>query len=892
MQNWNHIVRERLTALRLAPERELEVVEELALHLEAAYEDALAAGLSATEAAAHAVRGYDWRLLECELGRIEQAPRRAWLPASAISIRNSGRKNRMETLLQDIRFGARMLRKNPGLTLIAILTLALGIGANTAIFSVVNAVLLQPLPFAEAERVVRIWGVFSQGNRAATSPPDYLDYRAQNQSFEDFAALRQASFTLTGKTEPERIVGANVTANFFHALGVQPLRGRTFTPEEEQPGQAQVALISEGLWQRRFGADPAVIGQSLWLDGKNHTIIGVIPNASRLPEEAEVWKPLTFDGEQMKVRRFHFLRAFGRLKPGVTLPQAQADLDAIAIGLEQQYPDSNKSWRLRMVPLRDELLGDIRTPLYVLLGAVAFVLLIACANVANLLLARAAMRQKEIAIRSALGAGRARLLRQLLTECLLLALAGGGLGLLLAVWGTEVLVKLVPATIPRASEIGVNGQVLGFTLLLSVLTGVIFGLLPAWQASRPDCNEMLKDGSRGTVAGASNQRMRSGLVVAEIAVALVLLVGAGLLLQSFRHLQNVAPGFDPRNVLTMQIFLPATKYAEPGKTSRFFDEVLQRVKSLPGVQAAGITTQLPLRGGGDTYFKIEGRPFKDPNQQVTAHNPAISHDYFRALGIPLRQGRAFTEQETKAPPSVVIINETFAQIHFPGEDPLGQRLIIDDGEPVTCEIIGVAGNVKQFSLASQSTPTMYLPRLETGFANLVVRSSGDALALASAARTAVQAIDKDQPVTNVRAMEHLVTGSVAEPRFRTLLLSVFAALALGLAVLGIYGVMSYAVTQRTPEIGLRMALGAQARDILSLVLGQGMRLALIGVVLGLAASFGLTRWLKTLLFGISATDPLTFAGIALLLLLVALLACWLPARRATRVDPLIALRSE
>lgn len=798
----------------------------------------------------------------------------------------------MSSFWQDLRYGARMLLKKPGFTLIAIMTLALGIGANTAIFSVVNAVILRPLPYAEPERIVRMYGKFSQGNQAATSPPDFLDYRAQNRTFEEFAAVMSSSFNLTGGAEPERIIGADVTTNFFQTLGIKTIQGRNFAPEEEQVGSAQVAIISEGLWQRRFGGDAGVIGKPLLLDGRSYTVIGVAPNMGRIPEETEVWRPLTFDRPNMKVRRFHFLRAYGRLKPGVTLAQAQADVDAIAIGLERHYPDSNTSWRLRMVSLRDELLGDVRTPLYVLLGAVAFVLLIACANVANLLLARAASRQKEIAIRSAMGAGRLRIVRQLLTESVLLSLAGGAIGLLLAVWGTEALVKLAADSIPRANGISVDNRVLGFTMLLSLLTGAIFGLVPALQASRPDFNEALKDGSKGMSTGTRHSRTRSALVVAEIALALVLLVGAGLLIQSFRRLQEVDLGFDPRNVLTMRLFLPESKYSTAGQSQLFLDQVLQRVAALPGVQAVGTTTQLPMRGGGDTYFTIEGRPFKNPNQRVTAFNPEISHDYLRAMGIPLIKGRTFTGQETKETPRVVIINEAFARTHFPNEDPLGKRLIIDDGQPLPCEIIGVARDIKQFSLASQSSPTMYMPSIETARATLVVRTSGDPLAMASAVRQAVQAVDKDQPVANIQSMEQILVASVAQPRFRTLLLGVFALVALGLAAIGIYGVMSYTVAQRTHEIGIRMALGAQGSDVLRLVVKQGMALALGGVVVGVGAALALTHLLTRLLFNISATDPLTFALIALLLTAIALLACWIPARRATKVDPMTALRCD
>lgn len=798
----------------------------------------------------------------------------------------------MDGLLQDLRYGVRMLFKHRGFTAIAVLTLALGIGATTAIFSVVDAVVLRPLPFEEPERVLRMWGQFSQGNQASTSPPDFLDYRAQNSTFEEFAAMRPSSFNLTGDAEPERVIGAQVTTNYFRALGIRPVNGRDFSPEEEQPGLNQVAIISEGLWRRRFGGELPVVGKTLTLDGQGYSVVGVAPSATRVLDDAELWTPLIFDNPDMKIRRFHFLRAFGRLRAGVSIHQAQADVDAVAAGLEKQYPESNTTWRLRLVPLRDEILGNIRTPLYVLLGAVGFVLLIACANVAGLLLARAAGRQKEIAIRSAMGARPGRLIRQLLTESLVLSIAGGGFGLLVAVWGTALLVKGAPDNIARAGEVGVDTRVLGFTLIVSLLCGIVFGLAPALQTSKPDLNESLKEGGKSTTAGLSHNRTHSFLVVAEIALALVLLIGAGLLIRSFDILQNVDPGFDPTNTLTMRLFLPENKYGEPGKAGAFVDQVLERIAALPGVKAVGTTTHLPLRGGGDTYFKIEGRPFDGPNQQVTALNPAISHDYLKAIGISVLKGRPFTEQETKGRESKVIISEAFERTYFSGEDPLGKRLIIDRGEPATCEIIGVTRDIKQFSLQSSPVPTMYLPSIEIGRPTLVVRTSGDPLELTAAVRAAVQAVDKDQPVANVASMQQILSRSVGEPRFRTLLLSVFAALALILAGVGIYGVMSYTVARRTHEIGIRMALGARPGDTIRLVIAQGLTLALIGVGAGLAGAFGLTRLLSSLLFGVSATDPLTFSLIAILLTGVAALACYIPARRAARVDPMIALRCE
>ena len=796
----------------------------------------------------------------------------------------------MEALTQDLRYGIRMMLRHRAFTAVAVLTLGLGIGANTAIFSVVNSVVLRPLPFEQPDRIIRMYGTFSGGNQASTSPPDFLDYKAQNSTFEDFAAFRFSSYNLTGDGDPERILSADISTNFFRALGVKPIKGRDFLPEEEQPGNAQVAIVSESFWQHRFGRSPSIVGQTVTLDGKNHTIVGVVSDAARLYDDFDVWVPLTFQNEGMKVRRFHFLRAIGRLKPGITIQQAKADLDSISIGLEKLYPDSNTTWRLRLVPLSEDLLGDVRTGLYVLLGAVAFVLLIACANVANLLLARASGRQKEIAIRCALGARPRRLIRQLLTESIVLSIAGGGLGLILAIWGTDLLVKMAPERLIRAKEIGVDSRVLGFTILLSLASGVVFGLVPALQSSKPDLNESLKEGAKGTMA--HSNRTHSFLVILEMALALILLIGAGLLVQSFRLLQDVNPGFDPSHILTMRLPLPEIKYGERGRAAAFVGQLLERVSALPGVKAVGTTTHLPMRGGGDTYFKIEGRPFADPTQQVTAINPGVSHDYLNAMGISLLKGRQFTEEETRLPTKTVIINESFARTYFPDEDPLGKRLIIDMGEPATCEIIGVTRDIRQFSLEFEATPTMYLPTLAVGWPNLVVRTSGDPLATTAAIRAAVQSIDKDQPLANVRSMEQILATTVAEPRFRTMLLSVFAMLALALAGVGIYGVISYSVARRTHEIGIRMALGARPNDTIRLVVGQGMTLAVIGVVIGLVGAFALTRLLSTLLFGISATDPFTFAGIALLLTGVAAVACYIPARRATRVDPMQALRCE
>ncbi|MEN3334847.1 MAG: putative transport system permease protein [Blastocatellia bacterium] len=798
----------------------------------------------------------------------------------------------MNTLLQDLRYGARMLIKKPGFTLIAVFTLALGIGANTAIFSVVNAVLLRPLPYEEPSRLVWVWGRFSQGNQASVSPPDFLDYRAQNRAFEEFAAMRFYSFNLTGTAEPERVGGAQITTNFFKALGVKPTQGRDFSPEEEQAGRGQVAIISHGLWQRRFGADAAIVGKTLLLDGQSYEVIGVVPDDTLLPQAAEVWTPLNFDLPEMKVRRFHFLRPIARLRSGVSVQQAQADVDTVAAGLEQIYPNSNTTWGLRLVGLREFLVGDARPALYVLLGAVALVLLIGCVNIANLLLARAAARQKEISLRLAVGATRLRLIRQLLTESLLLSAAGGIIGLFFALWGTDLLVAMTPGSLPRAAEIGIDSRVLVFTFALSLLTGIVFGLVPALQASKVDLHESLKGAGKGSASGARHNRTRSLLVVSEFALALLLLIGAGLLVKSFRQLQAVDVGFDPWHVLTMRIVLPDSKYAEPEQIRSFFDEVLQRTASLPGVESVGTTTQLPLQGGGDTYFTIDGHPPDDPNQKPLAFNPQVSHDYLKTMGIPLIKGRHFTQQEAEADATTVIINETFAQTYFADEEPIGKRLTIDMGKPLHCEIIGVARDIKLFSLASQNFSAMYLPSIRTGFSNLVVRTAGEPLAMTAAIRNVVQSVDKNQPVANIRSMEQILASSAEQSRFRAVLIGIFAVVALILAGVGIYGVMAYLVTQQTHEIGIRMALGAQRKDVLKLILRQGIRLTVVGVIIGLASAFALTRFLSDLLFKVSATDPATFTAVALLLTLVALLACWIPARRATRVDPMVALRYE
>ena len=801
----------------------------------------------------------------------------------------------MERLIQDVRYGVRMLWKRPGFAAVVVSTLALGIGANTAIFSVVNAVLLRPLPYRNAERLVWVAGNVRGGtNRASVSPPDYVDYRAQNTVFEEFAASGSvaSAVNLTGAGEPERLTGSRVTANYFRAFGVKPALGRVFGGDEERAGPEPVAVLSDGLWRRRFGGDPSVVGKSLTLDGKAVTVVGVAPPEFQYPAGTELWVPLDLDDPEMKIRAAHFLRPIGLLKEGVTLEQARAETDLIARRLEEQYPETNERWSLNLVPLEEQVVGGVRTSLWVLLGAVGFVLLIACANVSNLMLARAAGLRRELALRTALGASRWRVARQQLTESVLLALAGGALGLLLASWGVDVLTALGAGDIPRTREIGVDGRVLAFTAALSVLTGLVFGLLPALRASRTNLNEVLKDAGRGT-AGPGRGRVRAALVVSEIALALTLLVGAGLLVKSFVGLRRVNPGFEPANVLTVRIDLARARYAKPEQAAAFFGELQRRVAGLPGVEAVGMVSELPLSGQpNDMYFSVAGRPPQTADQKVTADYRRVNHDYFRAMRVPVLRGRGFTEQEVAGNAQVVVINETLARNFFPDEDPLGRRLVIDFGKAEEFEIVGVAADVLHRSLEGGVYQMMYVPTLRIGGTNLVVRTSSDPLALASAVRGEVAAVDREQPISAVRAMEEVVSGSVAQQRFRTLLLAAFACVALLLAGVGIYGVIAYSVTHRTHEIGVRMALGAGVADILKMVIGQGMALALAGVALGLLAALALTRVLSSLLFGVTATDAATFAAVSFLIAAVAFLACLLPARRATKVDPMVALRYE
>lgn len=801
----------------------------------------------------------------------------------------------METLIKDLRYGVRSFLKRPGFLVIAVATLALGIGGTTAMFTVVNSVLLRPLQFPEPERIVLFEGINPRKGITLSnmSVPDITDWQKQSQAFEQIAAFVTGNVFLSTGDDTERVRATAVSTEFFPLFNTNPLSGRTLNADDMQKGREPAVVISYTLWQRRFGGSNDVVNGKVTFNGKSATIVGVMPAGFSYPNDSETWTPLPLDPAS-EARDNRFVSVVTRLKPQVTMSQAQTEMDTINQRLAENYAETNTGWNVRLIDLRDRLVGDIRTSLLILLGAVAFVLLIACANVANLLLARAAYRQKEIAVRTALGASRWRVVRQLLTESVLLSVVSGVAGLALSAWLIRLLIAISPANTPRVNEIGIDLRVFVFTLAVTMLAGILFGLFPALQSSRPNLNEALKDsGQRGSDSGGSN-RVGSLLIVSEIALSFVLLTGAGLLIKSFLQLREINPGFNPENVLVMRMTLPPGKYAQGQPRAQIYKQLLDQVRATPGVQSMGAVMSLPLDGDRFNVWRgviREGRPLT-PDEETNAQHLPISHDYFQTLQIPLKAGRTFTDQDTLQSTKVVIVNETMARQLWPGENPIGRRVIVWRDEKSPREVVGVVGDTKP-ALDEESGNAMYVPYAQDptwGTLSLVVRTAGEPTALAASVREAIRSVDKAVPNYNVRTMNDVVSASAAPRRVPMLLLSAFAGVAMLLAMLGIYGVTSYYVTQRTHEIGVRMALGAQLVDVLKLVLRRAMLLAVVGIGIGVGGAFAVTRYLTSLLFGVKPIDAITFIAVAIVLALVVLIACLVPARKATRIDPLEALR--
>lgn len=816
-------------------------------------------------------------------------------------------KNFMDTLLHDIRFGYRMLRKAPGFTVVAVIVLALGIGANSAIFSVVNTVLLRPLPYPQPDRLVQIWHTPPQSSfpgltRFTVSPANYLDWVKQNHSFEQMAIYSFAGFNLTGQGEPESINATRVSSNFFSVLKTQPMAGRIFSPEEDFSGHGKVVVISHGFWQSHFGAGANVIGQTISLDGEPYTIVGIMPAKFAFPTssdpkfQTQMWTPIAWSDQDRAVRGNHAYLVIGRLKLDADLQQAKAEMNTISSRLEQQYPADDKGWGATVIPLRDQMVGEVRSALMILLGAVGFVLLIACANVANLVLVKTLARQKEIAIRKALGASSTRVLRQILAETFMLSLCGGVLGLALAHFGVRLMVAFLAQRLPFAADISLDVPVLAFTLLVSLFTGVIAGVVPAFRATKTNLNESLKAGLGRTDADSGGNRTRSVLVVSEIALSLVLLIGAGLMIRSLSRLHSVEPGMDSHNVALTDLQLSMVKYAKPVQQITFYDQLVQRLRTLPGVESASAIDILPLTNNGSTQpIAVEGRPMVPMAEQPEVAVRVIEPDFMRTMRIPLLQGRMLNAADTEDRPQAILISDAMAKRIWPGENPIGKRLTMTFFPAKVREVVGVVGNVKQDGLdVAEPAATLYLPMAQAArpFMTVVLRVAMRPGDLAPAIVNAVHEIDRDQPVNDVVTMDMVLADSISRQRFNMLLLGAFAGLALLLAAIGLYSVLAYSVRRRVREIGVRMALGAQRMDVIRMILGQGVRLTLIGVVIGVAVALVLTRLMASQLFQVSATDPLTFGGVAVMLVLVAMAACYIPARRAAKVDPMVALRYE
>ena len=799
----------------------------------------------------------------------------------------------MQTIIQDLRYAIRTMVKRPGFTLVAALTLALGIGANTAIFSAVNAILLKPLPFPESEQLVDLSETFKPNGYGSVSVPNLEDWKNQSDVFTGIAAYQFRSFNLQSGDTPQRIPGVSVGANYFEVLGAKPILGRTFANGEDVAGNDRVVVLGEDLWRRTFGGDTSIIGRTIPLNGQQYTVIGVMPpELSSLYRTVQLWSPLVFPEADRVNRDDHKYLVIGRIKSGVTLANAREQMTGIATRLEQQYKNGRG---IRIMQIEELWVANVRSALVLLMVAVGFVLLIACTNVANLLLARATVRRREISIRVALGAGRLRLIQQFLTEGLMLSIIGGTLGVALAWWGMSVLGKIAFPFLPRSQEIQIDGRVLLFTLLVAVLTSVIFGLIPSLQAGKADVQESLKEGGNTLTGGAVGGWLRQTLVVVEVAAAVVLLIGAGLMIRSIAHIREVQPGLRPQNLLTAKISLPRERYKDPDSAIRFYQQVIERIDTLPGVESTGLISHLPVEETGyNGNLTVEGKIYP-PNESPLVEYRVVNHDYFETANIPLLRGRVFNKQESDDKQAVVVINESMAKQIWAGEDPIGKR--VGDGEPAT--VIGVVGDVKNRGLLGQTNAEMYAPFTQKGFwpdmrwnMRLLVRSTVDEATIASAVRREVQAVDPAQPLYSVQSMNLVIENTVRDKSMNTTLLTVFAGLSLLLALIGVYGVMSYTVAQHTREIGIRMALGAQPGAILKLIVGRGLFLVGIGVAVGVVASFGLTRFIENMLFGVKPTDPLTFAAIVVLLGVVALLACLIPAQRAMRVDPIVVLRHQ
>jgi len=905
VRDWTAFVRAHLTLASLTPERESRIVRELAAQLEDFYRDALEQGKTEQDADAFArAQVADWDQMARDVERADRPhakagfdrviePRlEAWVAQQGRNPtgRTRGGPQVMANMLRDARYAIRQLGRTPGFTIVAILTLALGIGATSTIFSVVNGVLLRPLPYPNPSGLVRVYEILQQFGRFSVAPATFLDWRQQNTSFERIAAINSTGATFNSGTGPERVNGLLVSWDMFDLLQVNPAVGRTFRAEEDAPGKDAVIVISHTMWEQRFGSDPSALGRSITLNGMPVTIIGIMPAGFAFGDGVEFWRPLALNPSNPS-RGGHFLAVYARLKPGVTIAQAHAEMKGISERLAAQYPANSANESAEVVGVHESMVAGIRPALLTLLAAVVVVVLIACANVANLLLVRASVRAKEIAIRTALGASRSRLVLQMLAESLVLSVAGGAAGLLLAYFAIHPIQTLSANGIPRASAISIDTNVLLFAFGVSMLTGVLFGVVPAWHASRTMVGSVLKEGGRSSTAS-GGRWMRNGLLIAEVAMSIVLLVGAVLLLRSFSRLVNVDPGFKPDHVLAFRVALPNASYRENHQRITFMESLATKLESIPDVTSAGGINALPMRGSYLLSFSVRGRPAAKPNEGPSANYRVVTPGYFKALGVPLLRGRTFTSQDAEKAPMVAVVDQQFADRHFPGQDPIGQAIDIGNGSDGYYEIVGVVGAVRQSSLDAQPAATMYVAYPQDAFSSMwvVMRTTGDPSSLSPAVRQTMRELDPNLPAYAMTALATVVNESVAQRRFSMLLLTVFASIALFLAAVGLYGVVAYMVSLRTQEIGLRMAIGAQRRDVLQMVLGGGMKLALIGVAIGLLAALLLSSVMSTMLFEIERFDPASYTTTALILLAIAALACYVPARRAMRVDPIVALR--